>query len=280
MRFKEGETPRTRVRNLVVPLRYEDETIPISEAFTRQVRQALDNLRDKQGVTVRFIGYTDDAPLTGRDESTYGNHLSLSKARAHRVALAMQETLGLPASAIESDGRGASHPLASNATVQGRTLNRRIEVEFWYDDPLQELPDEPQLCPGDAEEVVTKVYDPPWGSIPTLELANGQPIIPPGYAANLRRALTDIADRTNPRLRFIGYTKNERLDRRTASVYGDDIGLSAARARRAMDIVMQDPVLSGATVRARGTWLRPVRRRRERRLHPGRGVVRARAGRV
>jgi hypothetical protein len=48
MRFKEGETPRMRVRNLVVPLRYEDETIPISEAFTRQVRQALDNLRDKR----------------------------------------------------------------------------------------------------------------------------------------------------------------------------------------------------------------------------------------
>src|SRR5207247_4121808 len=97
--------------------------------FTKQVRQALNNMRDKQGVTVRFIGYTDDAPLTGRDESTYGNHLSLSKARAQRVALAMQETLGVPASAIESDGRGASQPVAPNETVQGRTLNRRIEVE-------------------------------------------------------------------------------------------------------------------------------------------------------
>src|SRR5881296_3455565 len=246
MRYREGNTPRTRVRNLAVPLRYEDETVHISDAFSKQVKQALENLRDKQGVTVRFIGYTDDAPLTGSDESTYGNHLSLSKARAHRIALAMQEILGLPASAIESDGRGASHPLASNETVQGRTLNRRVEVEFWYDDPLQELPDEPQLCPNDVEETVTRVYDPPWGSIPPLELANGQPTIPPGYAASLRRALTDISDRTNARLRFIGYTKNERLDRRTASVYGDDIGLSTDRARRAMDLVMQDPVLSGA----------------------------------
>src|SRR5881296_121800 len=246
MRYREGQTPRMRVRNLVMPLRYEDENIPISEAFTRQVREALDNLRDKRGVTVRFIGYTDDAPLAGRDEQTYGNNLSLSKARANRVALAMQEMLGLPPSSIDSDGRGASHPVASNETVQGRALNRRIEAEFWYDDPLQELPDEPQLCPDDLEEMVTRVYDPPWGSISTLELANGQPIIPPGYAANLRRALTDIADRTNARLRFIGYTKNERLDRRTASVYGDDIGLSAARARRAMDILMQDPLLSGA----------------------------------
>src|SRR5438034_5059964 len=246
MRFKEGETPRMRVRNLVVPLRYEDENIPVSEAFTRQVRQALDNLQDRGGVKVRFIGYTDNAPLTGRDEQTYGNHLALSKARAQRIALAMQEKLGLQASAIESDGRGATNPVASNETVQGRTLNRRVEVEFWYDDPLQALSDEPQLCPDDVEEMVTRVYEPAWGTIATLELANGQPIIPPGYAANLRRALTDIAERKNARLRFIGYTKNDRIDRRTASVYGDDIGLSAARARRTMDIVMQDPVLSGA----------------------------------
>jgi flagellar motor protein MotB len=245
MRYKEGQTPRTRVKNLVMPLRYEDETVPISDAFTKQVQQALNNLRDKQGVKVRFIGYTDDAPLTGRDESVYGNHLSLSKARAQRVALAMQEILKLPASAIESDGRGDSHPIASNATAGGRAVNRRVEVEFWYDDPLQELPDEPQLCPDDVEETVTKVYDAPWGSIPNIELENGQLIIPPGYAENLHRALTDIADRTNARLRFIGYTKNERLDRRTASVYSDDIGLSAARARHAMDVVMKDPLLAG-----------------------------------
>jgi flagellar motor protein MotB len=247
LHYKEGQERRTRVKNLVVPLHYEDETTPISQDFTKQVMQALTNLRDKQHVTVRFIGYTDDAPLTGRDERIYGNHLSLSKARAHRVALAMQDALGLPSAAIQSDGRGSTRPLASNETAQGRTLNRRVEVEFWHDDPLQELPDEPQLCPGEGgEEMVTKVYDPPWGSIATLELVDGQPIVPPGYAADLNHALKDIAGRTNARLRFIGYTKNEHLDRRTASVYGDDIGLSAARARRAMDTVMQDPLLSGA----------------------------------
>src|SRR5262249_49567120 len=147
---------------------------------------------------------------------------------------------------IESDGRGASHPLASNATAQGRTVNRRIEVEFWYDDPLQALPDEAQLCPDDTEETVTKVYDAPWGSIPDIKLENGQLIIPPDYATNLHRALADTAAPTNARLRFIGYTKTEGLDRRTASVYDDDIGLSAARARHAMDILMKDPVLAGA----------------------------------
>src|SRR5262249_10088929 len=42
MRYLEGHTRRTRVRNLVVPLRYGDESIPISDSFTKQVKQALD----------------------------------------------------------------------------------------------------------------------------------------------------------------------------------------------------------------------------------------------
>ena len=253
MQYREGQSRRTRVRNLVVPLRYEDESTPITDDFTRQIRQTLENLQDRQHVTVRFIGYTDDAPLSDRDDRIYGDRLSLSKARARRVALEVKDALELPTAEIESDGRGATRPVASNETAEGRALNRRIEVEFWYDDPLQELSDEPQVCPEDGEqEIVTKVYDPPWGPIPDLQLADGQPVVPPGYAGDLARALKEIADRQNARLRFIGYTKNERLDRRTASVYGDDIGLSAARARRAMDTLMQDPLLAGAKAEHEG----------------------------
>ena len=248
MEYREGHERRARVRNLLVPLRYNDESSPITEDYVHQVRQALFNLREKRNVVVRFIGHTDAAPLTGRNDRIYGTHLSLSKARAHRVALAVQEALQLPSTAVESDGRGATRPLATNETDQGRGLNRRIEVEFWYDDPLQELPEEPQLCPGEVgEEMVTRVYDPPWGSLATVELENGQPVLPPGYASDLHRALSDVKDRANARLRFIGYARNERLDRRTASVYGDDIGFSAARARRTMETVKQDPLLSGAS---------------------------------
>ncbi|HLY52564.1 MAG TPA: OmpA family protein, partial [Steroidobacteraceae bacterium] len=239
LRFKEGAARRARLTNVVPPLHYAEDAVQVSPEFIEQVRKALNNLRDKPNVVVKFIGYTDQVALTGRDERIYGDLVALSKARAHRVALAVQEALKLPGTAVTSDGRGAAAPLASNDSAQGREQNRRIEVQFWYDDPLQELPDEPQLCPNPGTEVVTKVYEPAWGSIAPLQLMNGRAIIPPGYIESLRRAMADVHDRSHVRLRFIGYTGNERLDRRTAAVYGDDVGLSAARARRAMELIAE-----------------------------------------
>jgi flagellar motor protein MotB len=253
MRFREGQARRARIRNVVQPLHFEDETTNLPEAFVQQVRQAMQNLQDKQNLVVKFIGYTDNAPLSSRNERIYGTQVALSKARAHRVALAIQDALKLPSAAITSDGRGALTPLGSNDTAQGRAMNRRIEVEFWHDDPLQELPGEPQLCPdAPSSEVVTKVYDPPSGHIADLQLENGTAVIPPGYTEDLRRAMTDIADRTNVRLRVIGYTKNERLDRRTADVYGDDVGLATARARRAMNTIKEQMHLTDAQAEHEG----------------------------
>jgi flagellar motor protein MotB len=239
LRYVEGHARRARVQNLIAPLHFDPEAIEVGDEFVERVREGFANLAGKQNVVVKFVGYTDALPLSGRTERIYGDHVGLSKARARRVALAVQDGLRLPTDRIESDGRGADRPLGSNQTAQGRALNRRVEVEFWYDDPLQELPDEPQLCPEDAGAVtVTKVYDPPWGSIDNINFANGRPVLPGGITADLARALADVADKTNPRLRFVGYTRNERLARRTAAVYGDDIGLSASRARRAMDEVV------------------------------------------
>ena len=171
--------------------------------------------------------------IAGEAERIYGTHLGLSKARARRASLAVQDALGLPSAAIEVDGKGAAQPIASNESDRGRALNRRVEVEFWYDDALQELSDEPQLCPEDAgAETVTRVYEPPSGGFRPIRFEAGKPVIEPGLGERLRNAMADIRDKANVRLRFVGYTSNERLDRRTAMVYGDDIGLSAARADR------------------------------------------------
>ena len=148
LRYKDGHSHRARVKNLTSPLHYDKGMLSVPEEFLQQVRQALKNLGGKQNLVVKFIGYADNLPLQGRDERIYGDPAGLTKAVARRVALAVQDDLRLPSAPIETEGRGASQPVTSNDTQKGRALNRRVEVEFWHDDPLQDLPDEPQLCPG------------------------------------------------------------------------------------------------------------------------------------
>jgi flagellar motor protein MotB len=251
--FKAGHARRTRVKNLVAPFQYDDDAAAPPQDYQQKVRQVLADLGNKEGVVVKFIAHTDNTPLSGRDDRIYGNHLALSKARARRMALAMQEVLRLPANAVESDGKGASNPVAGNDTEAGRTANRRIEVEFWYDDALQVMSSEPQLCPEEAgAETVTRVYNSPNTTLKPIVYENGKPIIPEGYAQALAGVMAEIKDRAKVRLRFVGYTNNERLDRRLALAYGDDIGLSTARARTVLQSIQQELSLTAAQLEHEG----------------------------
>ena len=74
------------MKNLIAPLHLAGENVEVPADFVRQVGEALYNLRNKQNVTVKFIGFTDDLPLDERAERIYGSHLALSKSRALRVA--------------------------------------------------------------------------------------------------------------------------------------------------------------------------------------------------
>ncbi|MEK9951598.1 MAG: OmpA family protein, partial [Curvibacter sp.] len=177
--YKAGHARRTRVKNLIPPFHYDDDSTTVPADYQRKLLQVLGDLGSKEGVVVKFIGYTDTTPLSGRDARIYGDHLGISKARARRFAQALQEALKLPAGAVDSDGRGAASPLAPNDTESGRAANRRIEVEFWHDDPLQVLwaPDDlaRHLFVGGFDELAL-IRD---------RLSQGQALL--GYETRLRR---------------------------------------------------------------------------------------------
>ncbi len=253
IRYKDGFSKRARIRNVVPPLHFDDTETGIPPDYQNKLLQVLKNLESKRNVSLKFVGYTDSLPLTGRDARIYGNALSLSKARARRVALAVQDALKLPDNMVFSDGRGDANPLAPNDTASGRSANNRIEVEFGYDDEMQQLSDEPQLCPESAgAEVITRVYEPPSGPIKPIMYENSKPVIPDGYISRLNTLLGEVKGKTHVRLRFIGYINNERLDRRAALAYGDDIGLSTARARTVMEKVRSDLNLDAGQVENEG----------------------------
>ena len=251
--YKKGNARRARLQHLVKALRFEPGQAGVPFEFIRQIRETKNNLRDKQNVVIRFVGHTDDLPLSDAEKRIYGDHINLSKARARYVMLEVQARMGLVNSEVSSSGKGLKFPVASNGTEKGRSFNRRVEVEFWYDDPFEQFTEDAQACPESAvSETVTLTYDPPSGPIKSIRFKDGEPIIPEGYSERLSRILKDAEDKVGVRLSFIGYTNNERLNRRTAMVYGDDIGLSESRARRAMEMVQQEMGLTDKQVEFAG----------------------------
>lgn len=238
--YKEGQRHRARLKNPVPPLLYSGTQAQLSEPYLQQLSSVYTQLRGRGNIRIRLIAYSDDAPLSADETAVYGDHNGLAKAVARRAAVALGDALQLPEGVVESEGRGPETDTAQELSPRERALQRRIEVELWYDDPLQSLPDEPQLCPeATGAERVTRIHHSPAGELETILFEHGQPVVSVKALSGWRRALAEVAGKTNPRLRFIGSISNERLDRRTAVIYGDDVGLSLARARRAMELVQE-----------------------------------------
>ena len=69
-------------------------------------------------------GHTDDVPITG---SVYPTNWELSTARASRVVRFLVDA-GVDAGRLSAAGYADLHPIATNATADGRSHNRRVEI--------------------------------------------------------------------------------------------------------------------------------------------------------
>ena len=74
------------------------------------------------GGAVTVIGYCDSTGTPAHNDA-----LSLERAQAVGMELARR---GAKAAQITTLGLGASDPVSTNATPEGRALNRRVEVIF------------------------------------------------------------------------------------------------------------------------------------------------------
>lgn len=72
-------------------------------------------------VNVKIGGYTDDV-------GSAASNLKLSQQRADAVMKALVDA-GIPASRLQAEGYGDKHPVADNATEEGRARNRRIALK-------------------------------------------------------------------------------------------------------------------------------------------------------
>lgn len=78
-------------------------------------------LADKPDTRLALVGHTDD---TGALQA----NIAVSKRRAEAVRTRLIEAHGVAADRIEAQGVGYLAPITSNATAEGRDINRRVEA--------------------------------------------------------------------------------------------------------------------------------------------------------
>lgn len=107
---------------LAIPsdISFDSNSATIKSQFRPVLNSFADSLRRNPGTHVVIIGHTD---------STGGAHindpLSLNRANAARDYIFNQ---GVRGPRIQTEGRGAREPVASNESAWGRAKNRRIDI--------------------------------------------------------------------------------------------------------------------------------------------------------
>jgi len=84
----------------------------------------LKNTKDKN---IRIEGHTDNVKITSQRVKRYPTNWELSAARAINVSKYLQRK-GIDPRMISATALGEYHPVASNATPEGRAKNRRIAI--------------------------------------------------------------------------------------------------------------------------------------------------------
>jgi type VI secretion system protein ImpK len=95
----------------------------VLDSFKPVIPRIAASLNPEPG-NIKVVGHTDNTPIkTIRFPSNW--HLSVERAKV--VGALLKQYLNQP-ERIETDGKGATAPIASNDNAQGRARNRRVEI--------------------------------------------------------------------------------------------------------------------------------------------------------
>jgi outer membrane protein OmpA-like peptidoglycan-associated protein len=107
-------------RKFIVFFKHNSNQLPQETLDT--LHRIIDLVANQRIATITITGYTDS-----HGDKLY--NVMLSAERANRVKTYLVEK-GVPDSKIKVHGMGPENPIESNATLEGRKKNRRVEIEL------------------------------------------------------------------------------------------------------------------------------------------------------
>ncbi|MDH4212026.1 MAG: OmpA family protein [candidate division WOR-3 bacterium] len=103
----------------------EAEITPEGLEILDRVGKVLKNTQEK---IIRVEGHTDNVPIHPNLQKKFPTNWELSTTRATNVVRFLQEKVGIKGTRLQVIGMSEYGPVASNATPEGRSQNRRIEI--------------------------------------------------------------------------------------------------------------------------------------------------------
>jgi type VI secretion system protein ImpK len=119
-----------RVNNVALFASGKAETKKEFKGLGARITAAL----DKEPGPIYVWGYTDNVPMSGRGRFKNNHDLSLARAEAVQKVLAKAIT---DPSRFEVEGKGEADPIGDNASEDGRSANRRVEIMIKREETLQ-----------------------------------------------------------------------------------------------------------------------------------------------
>lgn len=143
---------RLNLGDLANLLRYESGEAAIRPEGYKVLDQLIEYLQSSgDGRMIRVEGHADNREIGPSLKSRYPSNWELSKARANGVVRYLVEKGGVDSSRLSSMGFGDSRPAATNATEEGRTSNRRVEVVLYAPESTEPKASQP-ATPSTADQ--------------------------------------------------------------------------------------------------------------------------------
>jgi outer membrane protein OmpA-like peptidoglycan-associated protein len=108
------------VVNMPQDLLFETNSAALRPELRRDLQAIAGSISRFPDTRIEVIGHTDNTGSAALNQD-------LSQRRAASVANVLRDS-GVPPARLTSFGRGEEQPVASNLTIEGRALNRRVEI--------------------------------------------------------------------------------------------------------------------------------------------------------
>jgi outer membrane protein OmpA-like peptidoglycan-associated protein len=105
-------------------LEFESGTARLTRPSSEQLRNVAEIMKAYPTAKIKIGGYTDDV-----GDAAQNQKLSQDRADVMRARIL---SFGIDPSRVEAEGYGEAHPIADNATEEGRQRNRRVDVRVTH----------------------------------------------------------------------------------------------------------------------------------------------------